>query len=115
MTLIAIFFTLIRGVPSDLLPVGSPRQRLRPLQEVFAGSVLRSRLPRRRGLPPVCAMVKTTVIWRLIMTRRNCDYLDHNIDDHDKDDVVIYHDKDNCEFVTILIMILMLITRTIWR
>ena len=26
------------------------------------------------------------------MTRRNCEYLDHNIDDHDKDDVVIDHD-----------------------
>ena len=35
----------------------------------------------------------------LIMTRRNCDYLDHNIDDHDKDDVVIDHDKDNCDYL----------------
>ena len=74
MTLINIFFTLTRGVPSDLLPDGSPRQRLRPLQEVFAVSVLRSRLPRRTASPPVCAIVMTTVIWRLIMTRRNCEY-----------------------------------------
>ena len=41
----------------------------------------------------------TTMIWRLIMTRRNCDYLDHNIDDHGKDDVVIVHDKDNFDYL----------------
>ena len=99
MTLINIFFTLTRGVPSDLLPVGSPRQRLRPFQEVFAGSVPRSRLPRRTSLPPVCALVMTTMVWGLIMTRRNCDYLDHNIDDHDKDDVVVDHDKDNFDYL----------------
>ena len=33
------------------------------------------------------------------MTRRNCDYLDHNIDDHDKDDVVVDHDKDNFDYL----------------
>ena len=33
------------------------------------------------------------------MTRRNCDYFDHNIDDHGKDDVVIVHDKDNFDYL----------------
>ena len=104
MTLINIFLTLIRGVPSDLLPVGSPRQRLHPLQEVVAGSVLRSRLPRRTSSPPVCDN-DDMGIWGLILKddlvidhdKDNCDYLDHDIDAHNKDDlavILIDHDKD---------------------
>ena len=49
------------------------------------------------------------------MTRRNCDYFDHNIDDHGKDDVVIVHDKDNFDYLDHDIELLMLMTRTIWR
>ena len=81
----------MRGVPSDLLPVGSPRQRLRPLQEVFAGSVLRSRLPRRTDQPPVYGNDDMGIDHD--KTKSSRQYLDHNIDDHDNDDMEIDHDK----------------------